>query len=175
VDSTTRYLELSKRGREAFLDGSAPAAIVRRRSDSLKEPNLPRSTVRLDAEETMVLSGGAALDLDLGRTGPDLEVYPLSKKPGAPFADMITVGRTANNDVVLNDVTISRFHAYFKQSGGIWRVCDAGSKNGSSLLGNPLEARKEMDIRSGQKVAFGDVETTFYTADELFGVLQSSK
>lgn len=122
----------------------------------------------------MVLSGGGALDLEFGQSGPDLEVYPLTKKPGAPFADMITVGRTANNDVVLNDVTISRFHAYFKNMGGSWRVCDAGSKNGSALLGNAMEARKEMEIRSGQKVAFGDVETTFYTADELFGVLKSA-
>lgn len=123
----------------------------------------------------MVLGGGAALDLELGKSGPDLEVYPLAKKPGAPFADMITVGRTANNDVVLNDVTISRFHAYFKNIGGQWKVCDAGSKNGSALLGNTLEARKEMDIRSGQRVAFGDVETTFYTADELFRLLQTAK
>ncbi len=121
----------------------------------------------------MVLGGGAAIDLALGAAGPDLEVYALAKKPGAPFADMITVGRTANNDVVLNDVTISRFHAYFKSVDGEWRVCDAGSKNGTTLLGNALEARKEESIKSGQAVAFGDVETTFYTAAELFNVLSS--
>jgi len=119
-------------------------------------------------EETFV---GMAFD-DI----PDLDdermvVHPLEKKKGAPFSDMITVGRTGNNDVVINDITVSRFHAYFKQKGKDWVVCDAGSKNGTHLDDQRLEARKERPLSNGDKVRIGDIETSFHLRDDLFEIL----
>ncbi len=58
-------------------------------------------------------------------------MFPLAKKPGASFADRITIGRTPNNDVVIDDSSVSRFHAYVRRAGDAWSVADAGSKNGS--------------------------------------------
>ena len=107
------------------------------------------------------------------RRGPRaIEVYPLIKKPGASFADMITIGRTPNNDVVLRDVTVSRFHAYFRQRADKWLMADAGSRNGSALAGVALEARRERDISSGAAVRIGDFELTFFPAAQLFEVLR---
>lgn len=165
MDQAERYLQLALLGRSAFLASAAPAALVRRRADGTETETDSRPA--LDEEvDTLVAPV-------LGRRrGPrGVEVYPLAKKPGASFADMITVGRTPNNDIVLRDVTVSRFHAYFRQRGEKWIVADAGSKNGSELEGVPLEARKEKELASGVSVRIGDFELTFYLSNELYGVL----
>jgi hypothetical protein len=165
VDQAERYLQLALLGRSAFLASAAPAALVRRRADGTETDSDSRPA--LDEEvDTLVAPV-------LGRRrGPrGVEVYPLAKKPGASFADMITVGRTPNNDIVLRDVTVSRFHAYFRQRGDKWIIADAGSKNGSELEGVPLEARKERELASGVAVRIGDFELTFYLSTELYGVL----
>jgi hypothetical protein len=165
VDQAERYLQLALLGRSAFLASAAPAALVRRRADTGETDSDSRPAVDEDVDTLVAPVLGR-------RRGPrGVEVYPLAKKPGASFADMITVGRTPNNDVVLRDVTVSRFHAYFRQRGDKWIIADAGSKNGSELEGTPLEARKERDLASGSAVRIGDFELTFYLASELYGVL----
>lgn len=166
VDQGARYLELCRLGRDAFLEGAAPAALVRE-SGSLSSRSVTDSDDR-EAETTLV----SGFDV-VARPGsqPAVSVFPLAKKPGAPFSEMITVGRTGNNDVVLNDVTVSRFHAYFKGSGGSWFVCDSGSKNGTRVDGERLDARKETRLTAGAHVRFGDVEGVFYPAAELYDFL----
>lgn len=167
MDQAARYLELCRLGRDAFLEGSAPGALVRDAG-----PLTSGSSAHLgdyDSETTLV----SGFDAVTRGRGPTVAVFPLAKKPGAPFSDMITVGRTANNDVVLNDVTVSRFHAYFKNTDGAWIVCDSGSKNGTSVNGEPLDARKETKLSPGAHVKFGDINATFYTASELYDHLSS--
>ena len=165
MDQAERYLQLALLGRTAFLASSAPAALVRRRAEGQDTDTDSRSGVDEEVDTLIAPVLGR-------RRGPrGLEVYPLSKKPGASFADMITVGRTPNNDVVLRDVTISRFHAYFRQRGDKWIVADAGSKNGSEMSGEPLEARKERELVSGTALRIGDLELTFYLANDLYGIL----
>lgn len=161
-----RYLDLAREGREEFLERAAPAALVRLGSSSAGVDGDPYGD-----EPTSVLAPGESFDSVRTGSYGHIEVYPLFKKPGAAFSDMITVGRTGNNDVVLDHVTISRFHAYFKTVDGRWRVCDSGSKNGTRLLGNRLEARKEFAIESGNALRFGDLDMTFMTAEALFNFL----
>lgn len=172
VDQAERYYQLTHLGRDAFIRSVAPAALVRKRSAEDYKPleRADRDLRNTYAEDTLL----ARLDTGLLATMGEgqFEVFPLMKKPGAPFADMITVGRTANNDVVLKDITVSRFHAYFRQRDGQWLVCDAGSKNGTFWGDVQLKARKEQALASGDKVRLGDIATTFYTAEELFDVLR---
>jgi hypothetical protein len=167
VDQTARYIELCRQGREAFLQGAAEAAVVRaqlRTTDHDADVQAMDTTLMASLEQLARSNGGS-----------DFEVHPLLKKPGAPFSDMITVGRTANNDVVVNDVTVSRFHAYFRVADGAWKICDAGSKNGTKLAGRPLEPRKEVVLRAGQVITFGEVDVTFYPAAELFDMLAAKR
>jgi hypothetical protein len=163
--SRSATLQLALLGKRAFVAAAAPAALVRRRGE-VADGDTDSGRGGDDDVETLVAPV-------LGqRRGPRaLEVYPLIKKPGASFADMITIGRTPNNDVELRDVTVSRFHAYFRQRGDKWLVADAGSRNGSALSGAPLEARRERAIDTGAALRLGDLEFTFYAADHLFDVL----
>lgn len=173
MDQSEHYYQLVLLGRAEFLREAAPAALVRRRGGATTAGSMNRGYGD-DSDETLV--GNLDGDFASG-VGPssDLIVYGLNKKPGAPFADMITVGRTPNNDVVINDITVSRFHAYFKLRGAEWVVCDSGSKNGTFLVGVRLEKRKERNLVSGMPVRMGDVDVTFYIAEDLYDVLSGSR
>jgi hypothetical protein len=173
VDQAERYLQLTLLGREGFLKAVAPAALIRKRDTGSESRSGKDHLISGYSEDTLLahLDGSMRLSSVLGS---DFEVYPLLKKAGAPFADMITVGRTSNNDVVLKDVTVSRFHAYFRERDGHWIVCDAGSKNGTHLRGSQMTARKELPVASGDSVRIGDIVTTFYAAADLFEVLSAS-
>lgn len=175
VDAADHYAQLARLGLDAFVAAAAPAALVRRRRSDTPTPPPPLgdddgdTTTEVDADhdgDTMVgMPDGTRRRSGNGAPG----FFASGKTSSAP--DMITVGRTPNNDVVLRDATVSRLHAFFRQRGASWLVADAGSKNGSQLDGLPLEPRKERAIGAGQQVKIGDLELTFYTAAELFRVL----
>jgi Inner membrane component of T3SS, cytoplasmic domain len=170
MDAAAHYRHLLSLGRTEFLAAAAPAMLVRYRLRTSERKSAPVATQTLGAEdlETLDQDAGQAR-LSSGRT--DLELYPLSKKPGASFPDRITIGRTTNNDVVISDHSVSRLHAYARQVDGGWVVADAGSKNGSWLGNDVLEARREVALVQGAAVRFGDVRLTFYRAAELYDLL----
>jgi pSer/pThr/pTyr-binding forkhead associated (FHA) protein len=171
VDAAAHYRRLLQLGRDEFLAAAAPAALVRYRTGARGPDTSGASTITIesdysedDIEETMPYGKDLPAEIDL-------EVYPLAKKPGASFPDRITLGRTGNNDIVINDPSISRLHAYIRREGAGWMVADAGSKNGSWLRGATLEPRKETPLPSRAVLRFGEVDLTFYSAHDLFGAL----
>jgi pSer/pThr/pTyr-binding forkhead associated (FHA) protein len=163
VDAAEHYRHLATLGREAFLAAAAQAAFVRLHSadPALLPPAIEDETV----DETHPVT----------KVGPEdtaaLAVFPIVKKPGASFPDRVTIGRTANNDIVLSEHSISRFHAYVRQDGSHWLFADAGSKNGCDLQGERLAPRKEKPLMSRAVVRVGDIELTFYRAIDLYAVL----
>ena len=80
MDQADRYRQLALLGRDAFLASAAPAALVRRRLPD--ESTTADRPLLVDDDETL-----AAQTLGRRRAPADLEVYPLIKKPGAPFAE----------------------------------------------------------------------------------------
>jgi pSer/pThr/pTyr-binding forkhead associated (FHA) protein len=75
------------------------------------------------------------------------------------------VGRTANNDIFVDDVQLSRFHAFFKQNGAQWELSDAGSLNGTKLRGQALVAKgPAKTLQPGDLITFGAREFVFMTA-----------
>lgn len=85
--------------------------------------------------------------------------------PGPPFAapltkvqqqfpSMITVGRTQNNDVVVPDTSISKFHAFFRVVGGEVELADAGSRNGSFVGDTRLAPKQPVRLRPGERIRF---------------------
>jgi hypothetical protein len=174
VDAAAHYRQLLQLGRDEFLASAAPAALVRYRALA-PAPHGGTTTVTMDQDypdEHQVDE-----TLPFGKDLPpevDLEVYPLTKKAGASFADRITIGRTDNNDVLINDSSVSRLHAYIRRDAGGWIIADGGSKNGSWLRGVQLEPRRETALPSRTVLRLGEVELTFYTAIDLFAALGGS-
>lgn len=52
--------------------------------------------------------------------------------------DRLTVGSAADNDVVVDDPSVSRVHAVVQQMNGRWFIEDCGSRNGTSVNGRRL-------------------------------------
>jgi hypothetical protein len=163
VDQAAHYRNLAALGRAEFLASAAPAAFVRFRAHDVNADETLPFDEQID--ETMPIG-----NVTLGAL-VHMEIFPLVKKAGASFADRITIGRTSNNDLVLPDPSISRLHAYIRRDGRGWVVADGGSKNGSWLRGTSLEPRRERPLESRAVLRLGDIDLTFYSADDLFAVL----
>jgi hypothetical protein len=169
VDAAAHYRQLLQLGRDEFLAAAAPAALVRYRGDEGEDPASGLHTLTIDEEIEETLPFGREMPHEV-----ELEVFPLTKKPGASFPDRITIGRTANNDIVIADTSVSRLHAYVRRDRNAWVVADAGSKNGSWLRGEVLEARREKPLASKAVIKIGEVEMTFYVAADLYAALGGS-
>jgi pSer/pThr/pTyr-binding forkhead associated (FHA) protein len=102
------------------------------------------------------------------------QVAFLLKSDRNPFAMMITVGRANNNDVVLPDRTVSKFHASFRKSPTGWILTDQRSANGTFVDGKRLEQGESVLLADEATVRFGKTFTTrFVTPKRLFQLLAS--
>jgi predicted component of type VI protein secretion system len=71
----------------------------------------------------------------------------------------LTIGSAPDNDIVVEDRTVSRLHAVFERLPGGWTVRDLGSRNGTFLNGTRLG---ELTVlRPGDKVRLGSAEAIF--------------
>jgi pSer/pThr/pTyr-binding forkhead associated (FHA) protein len=102
-------------------------------------------------------------------------VFMLGKTKDNAFQRGVTVGRTANNDLVLDDVSVSRFHAWFQRenSTGEWSLVDAGSKNGTLVGGQRLTLKKPFPLIQESSIRFGQVDVRFLLPSEFILLLKS--
>ncbi|HEY0881435.1 MAG TPA: FHA domain-containing protein, partial [Archangium sp.] len=78
----------------------------------------------------------------------------------------------ANNDIVLDDTSVSRFHAWIEQQNAEWVIVDAGSRNGSTVGGRKLAAKAPATLTNGLSVRIGALQLTYYTAQGFLDMLQ---
>jgi hypothetical protein len=100
----------------------------------------------------------------------DLLVFPIRHTGRSPYPRIITVGRTKNNDIILADIVVSKFHAFFKEEGGKLVLQDADSRNGTFVDGKLVPSSKQgkaVEVKPGCKVKFGMIEMWFVNALDL--------
>jgi pSer/pThr/pTyr-binding forkhead associated (FHA) protein len=102
-------------------------------------------------------------------------VLLVKKTKDNAFQRGVTVGRTGNNDIVLDDPSVSRFHAWFQRDerGGTWTVADAGSKNGTTLSGTRLKGKRPVKVPDQTRLQFGEVPLTLFLPERFFAFLES--
>jgi VWFA-related protein len=71
----------------------------------------------------------------------------------------INIGRSADNQIAINDPTVSRHHAWIKSEGEKFSVFDIGSANGTFVNDERIEEPRTLE--SGDVVRFGDAEFVF--------------
>ncbi len=111
-----------------------------------------------------------------GRNLLDYNVYPIRKAGTSRFGgDYIGVGRGANNDIIVEDASISKFHAFIVQEATGFSLSDAGSRNGTFVnderVGSYRDSRP-VALHDGDRVRLGEVRLTYFAADSLWRLLQ---
>ena len=71
----------------------------------------------------------------------------------------ITLGRSRQCDVMLDDPNVSRTHAEIRPRGGSWVINDLGSTNGSRLNGRKLDGSEV--LKPGDEIELGTSRLTF--------------
>jgi len=103
--------------------------------------------------------------LDELRTGDAFIAFlPVMKSARNEF-NFIAIGRTGNNDVVIGDSTLSKFHAFIREENGTWLIVDAGSRNGTMVDGIKVPVRGsgmplQLTLLKPCEIRFGVVSTT---------------
>lgn len=102
-------------------------------------------------------------------------VFRVRRLPSSRF-DFISVGRNENNDIHLPDGSVSRFHAYLKESDdGQLALLDAKSNNGTFARGERVPRQGEgpaVVLHAGDAVRFGDVHGVVVDAASLLRLVQ---
>ena len=87
----------------------------------------------------------------------------------------VSIGRIDKNDVCFADESVSKFHAYVKESAGTYVLQDARSRNGTTLDGALVPGRglgEPLPMRSGQSIRFGGVDAVFLDAKATLELIQ---
>ncbi len=84
---------------------------------------------------------------------------PLALIPGGK---RLSVGRVSDNELSLNDASVSKIHAALTMNlQGTLLVADTGSTNGTFINGRRISYGEARQIEEGDVVGFGDVEVRF--------------
>src|SRR5688572_18873132 len=142
---------------EAFLVHRGLSAELRRpgrAQPTLNEITAVRTVpegVRSGSGSTPALPPGGVAALAGRKPKSSFLVFEVRSTGRCPFPNMISVGRTRNNDIVISDVSVSKFHAFFTRGkdGGLY-LQDSGSRNGTLLGGVAVAGRdaKPTPLRS---------------------------
>jgi hypothetical protein len=103
-------------------------------------------------------------------------VFPIRKTERSPIARFYAVGQTRNNDIVIRDVSVSKFHAFFEDDGkGGFLLQDARSTNGTFVNGERVPRQGQgapVPVGSGDQIRFGDVVLSFVDAERFRELLR---
>jgi len=118
-----------------------------------------------ESETTMTFTPEEAeedgLGLPEGIDGPALIVRAGGGRAGETFPlehERITIGRSPECEIFLDDVTVSRKHAVIAKSGDDFRIEDEGSLNGTFVNKKRVEAA---DLENGDELQIGKYRLTY--------------
>ena len=123
----------------------------------LKQKDLERKLGKLDPagptgfEATRPVKMSARITTADGPREVELEFVPGGRR--------VNVGRATDNDLYLNDASVSKIHAALKMdTEHTLLVADTGSTNGTHINGQRIPYGEAHPIGEGDVVAFGEVE-----------------
>jgi hypothetical protein len=83
----------------------------------------------------------------------------------------LALGRTAENDIVIDDPAVSEFHGYVKRRDEDYVLGDLGSTNGTKVNGRPLKAPQTHVLRDEDIITFGRCSFQYFTPVALYDYL----
>jgi hypothetical protein len=162
--SDCKELELdafTRRHGESFLLHHGPF-------DRLKQP--------MASQATMTLENGDTKSDRPFNPQADFLVFPVNKpQSDGTRADMVWLGRSDFNEVVVPDATISEVQAFIRKADdGGYFIQDAGSRNGTFVNDDQVPAQgmgSAVLLNSGARLRLGQVKLIFLNAEQLYVLL----
>lgn len=112
-------------------------------------------TGELNALDRSSLSGGSEAYLVVRRGALEGMQFPLSG------SERITIGRSSDSKIFLDDVTVSRKHAAVVFESSAWVLSDAGSLNGTYVNKNRVS---QVALADGDELQIGKFRFVFVLA-----------
>jgi pSer/pThr/pTyr-binding forkhead associated (FHA) protein len=103
----------------------------------------------VDVGDVAAQSGALVIRSGGGRVG---QSFPMT-------GEKMTIGRSPETDVFLDDVTVSREHATLVRRGGDWYLDDSGSLNGTYVNRQRVDSHRLAD---GDELQIGKFKLTFF-------------
>jgi pSer/pThr/pTyr-binding forkhead associated (FHA) protein len=90
------------------------------------------------------------------------------KENGAPVTlqmeqDVIAIGRSKENNIVIKNIKASRRHARIERIGATYQITDLGSGNGTKVNGKKIDFQA---LNKGDEIAIGDARITLKAIDD---------
>ena len=109
-------------------------------------------TTPSDTGPMQAVGGGEVTQVEPGQ-----HILYTVRGPGAGssvelIGDEVTVGRSPEAGIFLDDITVSRIHAAFNRSGDVWEISDRGSLNGTYVNKAPVDTHT---LVSGDEIQMG--------------------
>jgi FHA domain len=124
-----------------------------KREDAAKQGHVTKNQPQLTPALPPVTMIARIMISDRGRE------VSLEFKPGGK---RLNVGRVSDNDLSLDDASVSKIHAaLLMNQQGTLLVADTGSTNGTYINGRRISYGEARTIEEGDVVGFGDVEVRF--------------
>jgi pSer/pThr/pTyr-binding forkhead associated (FHA) protein len=158
VASMARSTGASMQGRpRVFLEAASSVPRRRVRVEARMQGAQPSSA---NLTHTQVLDP-APLQTGGQAAAPAFALVDRSRR--MPIAEaLVTIGRSLDNDIVLDDERVSRKHAQLRRRYGQYVLYDRGSSGGTTVNGHPAD---ETPLRHGDVLAFAGVKVRFEQLD----------
>jgi hypothetical protein len=140
----------------------------------LTTPVLLLETMGTEAEEPWERTGSLVVGSQPAAHDPSVYFVEKVSRSGNAFLMGVTIGRVASNDISIDDSSMSRFHAWLQQDPRTqgWLLCDADSKNGTTLDGHAVEHGARVPLRDGAVMVLGHASLRFLLPQTLVQLLK---
>jgi FHA domain len=95
---------------------------------------------------------------------PILIVEHSGKRKRATLNGAASIGRTPNNDVVIEHPAVSRTHALIERTGDTYFIADNKSKNGTVVANQHI--LQKQPLKDGDRIEIGPAVLTFHLSDD---------
>jgi hypothetical protein len=104
-------------------------------------------------------------------------IFTFQKPPNAETPrNVFTLGRVAENDIVVADYSVSKWHAeIIMKQGSMFYITDCGSTNGTIVSGKAVAKGARTRLKVGDEIVMGRLEFVFVDGERLYRVLTKSR
>ena len=104
-------------------------------------------------------------------------IYTIRKNTNASQkkSDIITIGRSQHNDIVIPDFVISKSHAQIITQHSRYYIADSNSTNGTTIDGEDVPPGNWQELKFGSLVGFGRYCFIFSKPEDLYRAIRHEK